>query len=85
MKKYDPKNGPLFDIKSTPMVEYKKAQLHDAGVRFVNPVYSVRMRDRATKQSETVAYLIKNDEVRITSGVSGWTPVVRDVSGIDAI
>lgn len=45
-------------------------------IQYANALYSLRMRAKPTKQSETVAYLIKNDAVVLTgSQASGWAGV----------
>lgn len=67
----------LLDLKSTQIGSYRKNLLKSAGVQYANPVYSVRVRAQATKQSKTVEYLIKNDEVTLvnTGSSAGWQQV----------
>lgn len=68
-------NGPLLDLASTDIVNYRKKQLRDNGVRFANAVRSARIRREASKNSTTEAYLMKNDAVVVSGNSAGWTKV----------
>lgn len=68
-------NGPLFDIRSTQIAEYRKQLLRDQNIQFANPVRSVRIRSAATKKSQTEAFLMKNDAVVNSGDGIGWDKV----------
>jgi hypothetical protein len=70
--KFDASTGPLLDLTSSDIVNYRKAQLRQEQIRYANALRSVRMRQKATKQSKTVAYLMKNDAVVIQGKETGW-------------
>jgi hypothetical protein len=71
-KKYNPSSGPLLDLASTDIVNYRKEQLKQEQIRYANALRSVRMRQKAAKESKTVAYLMKNDTVVIQGKETGW-------------
>lgn len=73
--KFDRANGPLLDLTSKEVGEYKIAKMKEQGIRYANPVRSVRVRQAATKNSTTTTYLMKNDAVVQSGTGSGWTPV----------
>ena len=68
-------HGPLFDIRSTQIAEYRKQLLRDQNIQFANPVRSVRIRSAATKKSQTEAFLMKNDAVVNSGDGIGWDKV----------
>ena len=68
-------NGPLFDIRSTQIAEYRKQLLRDQNIQFANPVRSVRIRSAATKKSQTEAFLMKNDAVVNSGDGISWDKV----------
>lgn len=71
----DLSNGPLFDIKSTQIADYRKKLLLDQGIKFANPVRSVRIRKNPNMKSTTEAYLMKNDAVVDSGDGIGWDKV----------
>ena len=75
-KPYDASQGPLLDLAQKDIVNYRIEMLRKQQIQYANALYSLRMRAKPTKQSETVAYLIKNDAVVLTgSQTSGWAGV----------
>lgn len=66
---------PVLDLASSDIVNYRTGTLAKQGIRYANPVRSVRIRERATTASDTEAYLMKNDPVVVTGEGAGWTPV----------
>ncbi|GAB0174422.1 MAG: hypothetical protein HHAS10_03010 [Candidatus Altimarinota bacterium] len=71
----DLSHGPLLDLASTEIVNYRAQLLKDQGIRFANAVRSARIRRAATKQSNTEAILMRNDAVVVNGDVTGWTKV----------
>lgn len=71
----DLSNGPLFDIRSTQIANYRKKLLQNQNIQFANPVRSVRIRAAATKKSQTKAILMKNDAVINSGNRIGWDRV----------
>lgn len=69
------KNGPLLDLTSEQIGEYRIEQMKQQGIKYANPVRSVRAHKAASKSSTTTAYLMKNDAVVTTGSGAGWTPV----------
>ncbi len=63
---------PILDLASTAIVDYRLAVLKANQIRYANALRSVRMRAARSKQSETNAYLMKNDAVVVTQDGSGW-------------
>ncbi len=75
-KPYDTTQGPLLDLAQKDIVNYRIEMLKQQQIQYANALYSLRMRAKPTKQSETVAYLIKNDAVVLTgSQTAGWAGV----------
>lgn len=75
-KKFDRSKGAALDLRSTDIVSYRKAELKNAGIRYAQPVLSVRVRAESTKRSITIAYLIKNEGVVLSNTgtiAHGWT------------
>lgn len=72
-KRFNPENGPLLDLASTDVGNYRIDRMKEQGIKYANPVRSVRMRQAPTKNSNTNAYLIKNDAVVVSQTGSGWT------------
>jgi hypothetical protein len=68
-------DGPLLDLTSTDIVNYRNKILKDQGVRFADVIRSVRMRRAASMQAKTNTYLMNNDAVVISGEVQGWTRV----------
>jgi hypothetical protein len=68
-------NGPLLDLASTDIVNYRNKLLKDQGVRFADVIRSVRMRRAANMQAKTTAYLMNGDAVVVSGEVKGWTRV----------
>ncbi len=76
VKKFDRHNGPALDLKGTDIVNYRKTELKNAGIRYVQPVLSVRLRAQASKMSSTLEYLLRNEAVQLTNTgnlAHGWT------------
>jgi Bacterial SH3 domain len=71
----DLSHGPLLDLASTDIVNYRTKQLKDQWVRFANAVRSARIRRAATKNSNTEAILLRNDAVVVSGEVKWWTKV----------
>lgn len=71
----DLSHGPLLDLASTDIVNYRAKLLRDQGIRFANAIRSARIRRAATKNSTTEAILMRNDAVVVSGEVSGWTKV----------
>ncbi len=71
----DLSNGPLLDLASTDIVNYRAEKMKEQGIRFANAIRSVRMRRAASMQSETKAYLMNNDAVTIEGKETGWVKV----------
>jgi hypothetical protein len=71
---YNPEtSGPLLDITQADIVNHRIEKMRADQIRYANALYSLRMRAQATKKSETVAYLIKNDALVITGSEDrGW-------------
>jgi hypothetical protein len=64
---YDPEiDGPLFDLAQTDIVAYRTELMKARQIRYANALRSVRMRAQATKNSNTEAYLMRNDAVVVT-------------------
>ena len=75
-KPYDASQGPLLDLAQKDIVNYRIEMLKKQQIQYANALYSLRMREKQTKQSKTVAYLIKNDAVVLTgSQTRGWAGV----------
>ena len=73
---YDPEvDGPLFDLAQTDIVAYRTELMKARQIRYANALRSVRMRAQATKNSNTAAYLMRNDAVVVTHSGAGWTGV----------
>jgi len=73
---YDPEiDGPLFDLAQTDIVAYRIELMKARQIRYTNALRSVRMREQATKNSDTEAYLMRNDAVVVTQSGAGWTGV----------
>lgn len=79
-------DAPLLDLAQTDIVAYRIELMKAQQIRYANALRSVRMRNAATKQSKTNAYLIQDDAVVVTGSGTGWTPVQgATVSVTDAI
>jgi len=70
--KYNTENGPAFDIRSTDIANYRTYQMAQEGIRYVNPVRSVKMRSGKNMLARVNAYLIKNDAVLTDGSDTGW-------------
>ncbi len=70
--RFDPKNGPVLDIRSTDIANYRSLQMKKSGVRYVNPIRSVKMRATASMSGRVSSYLMRNDAVVITGQETGW-------------
>jgi SH3-like domain-containing protein len=68
-------HGPLLDLASTDIGNYRAKLLRDRGVRFADAVRSARMRREANMQSKTNAYLMRNDAVIVSGKETGWVRV----------
>ena len=68
-------NGPLLDLASTDIAQYRTEKMKEQGIRFVNALRSVRMRRTASMDAKTNAYLIKNDAVLVDGKETGWVKV----------
>jgi hypothetical protein len=66
---------PLLDLAQTDIVAYRIELMKAQQIRYANALRSVRMRNAATKQSKTNAYLMQDDAVVVTGSGTGWTPV----------
>lgn len=71
----DLSRGPLLDLASTDIVNYRIEQLREKSIRFANVLRSVRMRRAASMQARTNAYLMNNDAVVIDGKETGWVKV----------
>lgn len=69
------KDGPLLDITSEDIGNYRIEKLKEQGVQHANPVYSVRIRNGASMKTNTEAYLIKNDTVVVDGTGTTWAKV----------
>lgn len=65
----------LLDLAQKDIVNYRVELVKQKKIRYANPVRSVRIREGKSIESDTEGYLIKNDAVKVTGNVSGWTPV----------
>lgn len=63
---------PIFDIRSTAITHYRTYQMTQSGIRYVNPIRSVRMRAAQSMQSLTQAYLMRNDAIISSGSAQGW-------------
>ena len=73
---YDPEiSGPLFDLAQTDIVAYRIELMKARQIHYANALRSVRMREQASKKSNTAAYLMRNDAVVVTQSGAGWTGV----------
>ncbi len=73
---YDPEiDGPLFDLAQIDIVSYRIELMKARQIRYANALRSVRMREQASKNSNTEAYLMRNDAVIVTQSGAGWTGV----------
>ena len=73
-KVYDAtKNGPLLDITSEQIGQYRINLMKEQGIKYANPIRSVRMRSIPSKVAKTTAYLMKNDAVVVSQSGTGWT------------
>ncbi len=70
--KFNPENGPAFDIRSTDTVNYRVIQMKNKGIRYVDPMRSVKVRDTPSMLARVAAYLMKNDSVVITGKEIWW-------------
>jgi hypothetical protein len=70
--KFDPTRGPALDIRSTDIVNYRTHQMRENGIRYVNPIRSVKMRNTPSMQSRVVSYLMRNDAVLTDKSDTGW-------------
>ncbi len=78
-------HGPLLDLASTDIVNYRIEQLKKQKIRFASVIRSVRMRNTASMESRTNAYLMRNDAVVIEGKETGWVKVQgADVEVTDA-
>ena len=68
-------NGPLLDLASTEIVNYRTEKMKEQNIRFANAIRSVRMRRAASMQADTSAYLMRNDAVVIDGKETGWVKV----------
>lgn len=71
----DLSGGPLLDLASTDIVNYRLEQLKAQKIRFANAIRSVRMRAQASRESRTNAYLMRNDAVVVDGKETGWVKV----------
>ncbi len=71
--KFNPANGPLLDLACTQIGKYRIEAMKEQGIRYTNPVRSVRLRAKAIKKSTTEAYLMKNNAVVVSQPGTGWT------------
>lgn len=69
---FDPKNGPAFDIRSTDIANYRTLQMQNSGIRYVNPVRSVKMRTSGSMLARVKAFLMRNDAVVVSGKETGW-------------
>lgn len=67
------KNGPLLDLTSKQIGEYRINEMRKQGIKYANPVRSVRVHQATSKTSTTTAYLMKNDAVVVAQTNTGWT------------
>jgi hypothetical protein len=68
-------DAPLLDLAQTDIVAYRIELMRAQQIRYANALRSVRMRNAATKQGKTNAYLMQDDAVVVTGSGTGWTPV----------
>jgi hypothetical protein len=68
-------HGPLLDLASTDIVNYRVTEIKEQGVRFANALRSVRMRAQASRASRTNTYLMRNDAVVVSGNETGWVKV----------
>ncbi len=64
----------LLDLAQTDIVNYRLERMRQNQIRYANAIRSVRMRQAATKASETEAILMRNDAVIVESS-GGWSKV----------
>jgi hypothetical protein len=74
-REIDLSHGPLLDLASTDIGNYKTQLLKDQGIRFANAIRSARIRRAANKQSSTEAILMRNDAVVVSGEETGWVKV----------
>ncbi len=73
-KRYDAvKKGPLLDITSKQIGKYRINLMKEQGIKYANPIRSVRMRSLPNTSARTTAYLIKNDAVVVSNPGKTWT------------
>lgn len=65
----------LLDLAQKDIVNYRVAKIKEQQIQYANAIRSVRIREGKSIESDTEGYLIKNDAVKVTGKVTGWTPV----------
>lgn len=70
--KFNPENGPAFDVRSTDITNYRTYQMAKKGIRYANVTRSVKMRNAPNMQSGVNAYLMDNDAIVMTGSETGW-------------
>jgi hypothetical protein len=70
--KFNPENGPAFDVRSTDITNYRTYQMAKKGIRYTNVTRSVKMRNAPNMQSGVNAYLMDNDAIVMTGSETGW-------------
>lgn len=65
----------LLDLAQKDIVNYRVAKIKEQQIQYANAIRSVRIREGKSIESDTEGYLIKNDAVKVTGKVTGWTPI----------
>lgn len=65
----------LLDLAQKDIVNYRVEMIRQQQIRYANAIRSVRIREGKSIETHTEGYLIKNDAVKVTGKVTGWTPV----------
>ncbi len=69
---YDASRGPALDLRSTDIVAYRALQMRNMGIRYADPIRSVKLRAGKSMTTRVQAYLMSNDSVIISGNESGW-------------
>jgi len=68
-------SGPLLDLASTDIVNYRLETMREKQIRYAEVIRSVRMRQMKSKNSKTVAYLMNNEPLVVSGTGLGWIGV----------
>ncbi len=80
---YDPElDWALLDLAQTDIVAYRTELMKARQIRYANALRSLRMRNAASMNSKTDAYLMQDDAVIVSGSGNGWTQVQGGVVAV---